>query len=71
MRHEGSFPGDLTVRHHGGAALLAHLTHALSEARLSSAIVGAVGFAGLLVTVLSSGTVQSLLTGLVETALSY
>ncbi|GAA1450265.1 DUF4244 domain-containing protein [Nesterenkonia lacusekhoensis] len=41
------------------------------EARLSFRSVAAVGFAGLLVTVLSSDTVQGLLSGLVENALSY
>lgn len=34
-------------------------------------ILAAVGFAGLLATVLSSGTVQSLLNGLIEKALSF
>lgn len=43
----------------------------LATAEYGIVMLGAVGFAGLLVTVLSSGTVQSLLTGLVETALSY
>lgn len=41
------------------------------EACLSFIIIAAVGFAGLLVTVLSSDTVQGLLSGLVENALSY
>ena len=41
------------------------------EARLSFRSIAAVGFAGLLVVILSSGEVQSLLSGLVENALSY
>lgn len=43
----------------------------LATAEYGIVMLAAVGFAGLLVAVLSSGTVQSLLAGLVETALSY
>lgn len=43
----------------------------LATAEYGIVMLAAVGFAGLLVTVLSSGGVQGLLTGLVENALSY
>lgn len=42
----------------------------MATAEYAIAMIAAVGFAGLLVTVLSSGTVRSLLTGLVTSALS-
>lgn len=43
----------------------------LATAEYGIVMLAAVGFAGLLVTVLSSDTVQGLLSGLVENALSY
>lgn len=43
----------------------------LATAEYGIVMLAAVGFAGLLVTVLSSGSVQALLAGLVENALSY
>lgn len=52
-----------TVVEHGTDAGMATAEYAI-------AMIAAVGFAGLLVTVLSSGTVRSLLTGLVTSALS-
>ena len=42
----------------------------MATAEYAIAMIAAVGFAGLLVTVLSSGAVRSLLTGLVTSALS-
>lgn len=42
----------------------------MATAEYAIAMIAAVGFAGLLVTVLSSGTVRGLLTGLVTSALS-
>ncbi len=59
----------------GRAGLRLSALHAeedgLATAEYGIVMLAAVGFAGLLVTVLSSGGVQSLLTGLVENALSY
>lgn len=43
----------------------------LATAEYGIVMLAAVGFAGLLVVILSSGEVQSLLSGLVENALSY
>lgn len=58
------------LRHRWGTVVEQGTDAGMATAEYAIAMIAAVGFAGLLVTVLSSGTVRSLLTGLVTSALS-
>lgn len=62
--------GRAGVRERWGAAVAQGSDAGMATAEYAIAMIAAVGFASLLVTVLSSGTVRGLLTGLVTSALS-